>query len=86
MTESGSGPLRLEAKGMLKERLTRWPGTCGFGCIWCCVAMFRLMLVGGMDMSWWWGRPKPIAGVILSQPWRAWPVKLEILCIGGVDG
>lgn len=25
--------------------------------------------------------PKPIEGVIFSQPWRAWPVKLEILCI-----
>jgi hypothetical protein len=25
--------------------------------------------------------PKPIEGVIFSQPWRACPVKLEILCI-----
>ena len=27
--------------------------------------------------------PKPIEGVIFSQPWRAWPVKFEILCMSG---
>ena len=25
--------------------------------------------------------PKPIEGVIFSQPWRAWPVKFWILCM-----
>jgi hypothetical protein len=28
-----------------------------------------------------WGLDIPKVGVIRSQPWRAWPVKLDILCM-----
>ena len=47
--------------------------------------MGRLSGGGVTDMSCWCGRdmPKPIEGVIFSQPWRAWPVKFEILCMSG---
>lgn len=78
MTSSASGPARLEAKGTLKERLTQVPGVM--------VGVTAAALDG--RLTGWLGRslcdrdmPKPIEGVIFSHPWRAWPVKLDILCI-----
>jgi len=32
-------------------------------------------------MSWACGLPKPMEGVIFSQPCLAWPVKFDSLCI-----
>jgi hypothetical protein len=68
--------------------LTRWPpGIVGFGLMAApgmeLPGMGRLSGGGVTDMSCWCGRdmPKPIEGVIFSQPWRAWPVKFDILCM-----
>ena len=78
-TSSGSGPARLEEKGTLNDRLTvesTPDGGVTGGAPWgrrrggCCE--FDIS-VCGLDM--------PKAGVILSQPCRAWPVKFDILCM-----
>ena len=77
-TSSGSGPARLEENGTLNDKLTvESPGADGVigggpgGRLKTCEAMS------------WCGRDMPKVGVILSHPWRAWPVKLVILCIVG---
>lgn len=76
ITSSTSGPARLEEKGTLKERFTvgstpvggvMGGAPCGRRSDW------ADMSVCGLDI--------PKAGVIRSQPCRAWPVKLEILCM-----
>ena len=79
-TSSASGPVRLEEKGILKERLTMLSAAVR-GVIW---AGTNERLIGG-GMGLWLsilGLPIPkAAGVIFSQPCRACPVKLLNFCI-----
>jgi hypothetical protein len=79
MMSSGSGPLRLEEKGTLKDRLTWVPGAMTGGAE---VAVAG-RLIGAVTGSSWLEREKgkPAEGVIFSQPCRAEPVKFDILCI-----
>jgi len=86
ITSSGSGPARCEEKGTLKDRLR---GPCrGAVCLPKAATSGRGCFEGGKTIPGMGGSggcggrgPKPIEGVILSQPWRALPVKLEILCM-----
>ena len=92
MMSSTSGPARLDASGTFKERLTIVPGA-GAEERLAAAALELLVLVevlvkgcllGGEMGIWLWGlEPKPIEGDTFSQPWRAEPVILEILCILG---
>lgn len=66
-TSSTSGPVRLEAKGTLKERLTLVSAGVS-GVIGVVPFNDRLMGGGGMEVSMF-GRDMPkAAGVIFSQP------------------
>lgn len=98
---SGSGPARLEEKGTLKDRLMRASRPGGDPIPAAAAAAAAEDADGGRDcdcggggptglrmagaaMSWC-GRDIPKVGVMRSQPWRAWPVKLEILCMLKTD-
>lgn len=79
-TSHTSGPVRFEAKGTLKERLTLVSAGVS-GVIGVVPFNERLMGGGGIEASMF-GREMPkAAGVIFSQPWRAWPVKLLSFCM-----
>ncbi len=80
-TSSASGPGRFDAKGTLNERLTivsaGVKGEMG-------VAARGRLAGDEIDKSMFGLDMPKAAGVIFSQPWRAWPVKLLILCIPAV--
>lgn len=81
MMSSTSGPGRLEAKGTLKDRFTWVPGGMTGGAE---VAVDGRLMGAVTGMSWFdLVKGKPAEGAIFSQPCRAWPVKLDILCITG---
>jgi hypothetical protein len=79
MMSSGSGPARFDEKGTLKDRLTCVPGGITGGAL---VAVEGRLIGAVTGMSWLvLENGKPAEGAIFSQPCRAWPVKLVILCI-----
>jgi hypothetical protein len=84
MMSSGSGPGRFDEKGTLKDRLTCVPGGITGGAL---VAVDG-RLIGAVTGSSWLDREngKPAEGAIFSQPCRAEPVKVDILCMVEVRG
>lgn len=78
MTSSRSGPVRLDEKGTLKDRLTilspGGKGDIGPGRIWRLIECeMGLSIRGPLDIK--------AAGVILSKPCLACPAKLPNFCI-----
>lgn len=78
MTSSRSGPVRLDEKGTLKDRLTILSpggrGDIGPGRIWRLIECdIGLSIRGPLDIK--------AAGVILSKPCLACPAKLPNFCI-----
>lgn len=78
MTSSRSGPVRLDEKGTLKDRLTilspGGSGDIGPGRIWRLIeCVMGLSITGPLDIK--------AAGVILSKPCLACPAKLPNFCI-----
>ena len=83
MMSSGSGPARFDEKGTLKDRLTCVPGGITGGAD---VAVEGRFIGAVTGISWFdLENGKPVDGAIFSQPGRAEPVKLDILCmlVGG---
>jgi len=79
MMSSGSGPGRFDEKGTLKDRLTWVPGGITGGAD---VAVVGRLMGAATGISWLdLENGKPVEGAIFSQPCRAWPVKLDILCM-----
>jgi hypothetical protein len=79
MMSSGSGPARFEEKGTLKDRLTCVPGAITGGAL---VAVDGRLIGAATGISWFdLENGKPADGAIFSQPCRAEPVKLDILCM-----